>query len=84
MSERHYLVLTAAGRAQQRVVGSIRAGGGVVLLAVPSGAIVARMGEALKEAIAALPGVRHLGGVDVAPRPPKRIRVRADGRPGPS
>lgn len=81
MSERHFLILAEGPNAQRRVIEVVRRSGGRVVIALASGAVVARLAEAMKEAVAALPGVRHLGGVEVSPRPIRRIRLGPDGRP---
>ncbi|WP_114376085.1 hypothetical protein [Elioraea thermophila] len=81
MSERHFLILAEGPNAQRRVTELVRGSGGRVVIALASGAVIARFAEAMKEAVAALPGVRHLGGVELAPRPIRRIRLDLDGRP---
>jgi hypothetical protein len=79
VTEHHYLVLARDFAAQRRVVSSIRSTGGVVLLALRSGAVIARMSDDIKNEIAASNDVRHCGAIEVSPRPIRRIRVGPDG-----
>lgn len=75
MPQRHYLILPSSRAAQPKVREAVMQAGGLVILAVASGALVARLDDAGKEAISARHDVRHCGGVDLAPRPIRRIRV---------
>jgi hypothetical protein len=62
-----------------RVGARIKALGGLVLIQLPTPALIAEMSDAAKDEIAALPEVHHCGGVEIAPRPIRRIRVGPDG-----
>jgi hypothetical protein len=75
VSQRHYLIVATSRGAQPRVREAVVQAGGVVILAVASGALVVRLDDAAKEAVAARHDVRHCGGVDIVPRPIRRIRV---------
>jgi hypothetical protein len=79
VARRHYLVVVRDLPSRVRVGARIKAAGGVVLLQLPTPALIAEMSDAAKDAIAALPDVRHCGGVEIAPRPIRRIRVGPDG-----
>lgn len=79
MPQRHYLILPSSRAAQPRVREAVVQAGGLVILAVASGALVARLDDAGKEAVSARHDVRHCGGVDIAPRPIRRIRVNEAG-----
>ncbi|WP_019015517.1 hypothetical protein [Elioraea tepidiphila] len=79
MTERHYLIVPTSPTAQKRVRAAVMEAGGFVILTASSGALVARMADAAKEAITARHDVRHCGGVDIAPRPIRRIRVNEAG-----
>jgi hypothetical protein len=80
MAERHYLVLARDAEAQKRVAHRVRAAGGVVLIALPSLALIARLDEQAKEELAASSDVRHCGAIEITPRPIRRIRVGPDGQ----
>lgn len=75
MPQRHYLIVPTSRAAQPRVRDAVMQAGGLVILAATSGALVARLDDAGKEAVTARHDVRHCGGVDFAPRPIRRIRV---------
>lgn len=75
MPPRHYLIVPTSRAAQPRVREAVVQAGGVVIITVASGAIVARLDDAGKEAVTARHDVHHCGGVDIAPRPIRRIRV---------
>jgi hypothetical protein len=79
MPQRHYLIVPSSRAAQPRVREAVVQAGGLVILAVASGALVARLDDAGKEAVSARHDVRHCGGVDLAPRPIRRIRVNEAG-----
>lgn len=79
MAERHYLVLPVSRAAQPRVRQAIMQAGGAVLFAAASGVLVARLSDGAKGAVAGRYDVRHCGGVDIAPRPIRRIRVDQSG-----
>lgn len=79
MPQRHYLIVPNSRAAQPRVREAVVQAGGLVILAVASGALVARLDDAGKEAVSARHDVRHCGGVDLAPRPIRRIRVNEAG-----
>jgi hypothetical protein len=81
--QRHYLIVPTSRAAQPRIRDAVAQAGGVVVLAIASGALVVRLDDAGKEAVATRHDVRHCGGVDIAPRPIRRIRVdRAGNRIG--
>lgn len=80
MTERHFLVATSGPSVQRRVMAVVRGGGGFVLLATASGALIARMADRVRDEVAAMPGVGHVGAVEVSPRPIRRIRVGPEGR----
>lgn len=75
MPQRHYLIVPTSPAAQPRVRAAVAQAGGLVILAVRSGSLIVRLDDAGKEAISARHDVRHCGGVDLAPRPIRRIRV---------
>jgi hypothetical protein len=75
MPERHYLIVPTSRAAQPRVRETVVQAGGVVILAAASGALLVRLDDAGKEAVTARQDVRHCGGVDITPRPIRRIRV---------
>lgn len=79
MARRHYLVVARDLPSLARVRTRVTAAGGVVLIALPYPALVVEMSDAAKDEIAASPDVRHCGGVELAPRPIRRIRVGPDG-----
>lgn len=79
MPQRHYLIVPTSRAAQRTVREAVAQAGGLVILAVASGALVVRLDDAGKEAISARHDVRHCGGVDLAPRPIRRIRVNEAG-----
>jgi hypothetical protein len=79
VARRHYLVVTRDLAARSRVGVRVKAAGGVVLIALPHPALLVEMSDATKDEIASSPDVRHCGGVELAPRPIRRIRVGPDG-----
>lgn len=79
MVERHYLVVPVRPSAQKAVGDAVVASGGVLLFAAPSGALIVRMDDSVKEMIAGRVDVGHCGGVNVAPRAIRRIRVDRSG-----
>lgn len=75
MPQRHYLIVPTSRAAQPRVREAVMQAGGLVIVAVSSGALIVRLDDAGKEAVTARRDVHHCGGVDIAPRPIRRIRV---------
>lgn len=61
---------------------ALRALGGQLVLALPQTAIVLAPEEA-RDALARLPGVQHVGGVNLPERRPPRLRYDLEGRPMP-
>ena len=78
--ERHSVVVPASAGGVRPLREAIARAGGLVLLAVPTGSLIARMTDEAQAAIARRPDVAHCGGVDVNPRPIRRLRVDAHGR----
>ncbi|MCU0985718.1 MAG: hypothetical protein MUC89_12365 [Acetobacteraceae bacterium] len=79
MAERHYLIVARDAEAQARLSRQVRAKGGMVLVSLPSRAIVARLDDATKDDLAGSSDVRHCGAIEISPRPIRRIRVGPGG-----
>lgn len=79
MARRHYLIVTRDVAARASIAARVAAGGGRVLVLLPRPALVVEMGYATKDEIVSRPDVVHLGAVEIAPRPIRRIRVSPDG-----
>lgn len=79
MAERHYLIVARDAEAQKRLARRVRARGGVVLVSLPSLALVARLDDQAKDDLAGSSDVRHCGAIEISPRPIRRIRFGPDG-----
>ncbi|QXM24545.1 hypothetical protein KO353_15105 [Elioraea tepida] len=79
MSSQHYLLVARDLPARARLAARVKAAGGLVLLVLPKPALVVELSDDAKDEIAAHPDVTHCGGVQITPRPIRRIRVSVDG-----
>jgi len=75
-AEAGHFLLVLNGPQPAALLPALRRLGALALLRLP-GALLVRAPLARREALAALPGIAHAGGVDMPSRPPRRIRAAA-------